>query len=191
MKHATTSREFFENKYRQNADPWNFEDSPYERERYGVTLNALKDRFYSRAFEPGCSVGILTQALAYRCGQVEAIDISPTAVSRAQARCKDLPNVTIQCGSLPEAIPSGRFDLIVFSEIGYYFERRELEEILQRLPETLNPEGVLLAVHWLGTSSDHLLHGDAVHEIIRKNSRLFLDKEARYPHFRLDRMVRI
>jgi SAM-dependent methyltransferase len=190
MRHATTSRDFFENKYRQNADPWKFEDSPYEKERYAVILRALMRHDYSRAFEPGCSVGVLTQALARRCRRLEAIDISPTAVFRAQERCEDLPNVNVQCGSLPEAIPNGRFDLIVFSEIGYYFERRELEKIIQELSEKLIPGGALIAVHWLGTSSDHLLSGDEVHEIIRENDKLSLDKEERYPHFRLDRMVR-
>src|SRR6202034_58356 len=53
MRHATTSRDFFENKYRQNADPWKFEDSPYEKERYAVILRALMRHDYSRAFEPG------------------------------------------------------------------------------------------------------------------------------------------
>jgi SAM-dependent methyltransferase len=120
MRHATTSQDFFENKYRQNADPWKFEDSPYEQARYAVTLRALKGHHYSRVFEPGCSVGVLTQALAGNCDRLEAIDISPTAVFRAQHRCHDLPNVRIRCGSLPEAIPLGKFDLIVFSEIGYY-----------------------------------------------------------------------
>ena len=56
--------------------------------------------------------------------------------------------------------------------------------------ERLVSEGVLLAVHWLGTSTDHLLSGDRMHEIIRDNYQLFLDKEERYPRFGLDRMVR-
>jgi SAM-dependent methyltransferase len=190
MRHATTSQDFFENKYRQNADPWKFEDSPYEQARYAVTLRALKGHHYSRVFEPGCSVGVLTQALAGHCDRLEAIDISPTAVFRAQHRCHDFPNVRIRCGSLPEATPLGKFDLIVFSEIGYYFERRELEKIIQRLSEKLNPGAALIAVHWLGTSADHLLSGDEVHAVIRDNGKLALDNEEHYPHFRLDRMVR-
>lgn len=190
MKHPTTSRDFFENIYRQHADPWQFEDSPYERERYIVILDALTRYPYSRAYEPGCSIGVLTEALAPRCGQLEAIDISPTAVARAKDRCKDLPNVSIRCGSLPEMIPVEQLDLVIFSEIGYYFERRELKKIIQAFSERLVSGGVLLAVHWLGTSTDHLLSGDQVHEIIRGNGQLFLDKEERYPRFRLDRMVR-
>jgi SAM-dependent methyltransferase len=190
MRHEFTSQGFFENKYRQDIDPWNFESSPYEKERYAAILRTLRNHGYSSAFEPGCSIGVLTQALARYCSRLEAVDISPTAVVRAQARCKDLLNVHIQCGSLPEAIPDGEFDLVVFSEIGYYFERRELEKITQELCEKLIPGGTLIAAHWLGTSADHLLSGDQVHESIRENDNLSLDKAERYRNFRLDRMVR-
>lgn len=190
MRHAFTSQGFFESKYRQDADPWNFEKSPCEKERYAAILRALKGDDYSSAFEPGCSIGVLTRALARYCRRLEAVDISPTAVFRARERCKDLPNVHIQWGALPEAIPDREFDLVVFSEIGYYFERPELERITQELCEKLIPGGTLIAAHWLGTSSDHLLSGDQVHESIRENDNLSLDKAERYPKFRLDRMVR-
>jgi SAM-dependent methyltransferase len=190
MSHATTGRDFFEAKYLQNADPWHFEDSAYEQARYAVVLRAIKRRRYTRAFEPGCSIGVLTESLAHQCVRVEAIDISPTAVARARERCKLWPNVHIQCGSLPEAIPGGAFDLIIFSEIGYYFERRELKQIVQQLSEKLLPGGTLLAVHWLGTSLDHLLSGDEVHEVVRENIHLSLEDAERYERFRLDRMVR-
>ena len=191
MRHATTSRDFFDAMYQRNPDPWNFESSPYEKGRYSAILNALEGRHYLRAFEPGCSVGILTQALASYCDWLDAVDISPTAVLRASQRCKHLPNIHIQCGSLPEAIPDCKFDLVVFSEIGYYFEREELRTIIRRLSDGLSCGGVLLAVHWLGTSSDHLLGGDEVHDIIRENDNLYLDSEEHYPLFRLDRMVSI
>jgi predicted TPR repeat methyltransferase len=190
MSHETTTAAFFEGMYQQNADPWNFEGSMYEQERYASILESVDGRRYSRAFEPGCSIGVLTRKLASLCDQLEAIEISPTAASRARQRCKDLPQVHIECGSLPEAIPAGEFDLIVFSEIGYYFEEEELRDIVDRLAENLNPGGYFIAAHWLGTSSDHALSGDGVHRIIRDCDLLLLDDEERHAHFRLDRMVR-
>ncbi len=190
MRHETTTAVFFESMYRQNADPWNFEGSSYEQERYAKILESVDGRRYSRAFEPGCSIGMLTQKLARLCDRLEAIDISPTAVSHARQRCKDLPQVYIERGSLSEAIPAGEFDLIVFSEIGYYFAEEKLQNIVGRLAENLNPGGYFIAAHWLGTSADHVLSGDEVHRSIRDCGLLLLNNERRYPHFRLDRMVR-
>ncbi len=190
MRNETTSAAFFENKYRQNADPWDFEHSRYEQRRYAAILGSLRSRHYSRAFEPGCSIGILTQSLAPLCDHLAAIDISPTAVSRARERCDGVANITIRCGALPQAMPLEKFDLVIFSEIGYYFEKQQLKEIIDRLTESLNIGGILIASHWLGTSPDHLLSGDEVHRIIRESENLSLDEEKRYPGFRLDRMVR-
>lgn len=190
MRNETTTAAFFESMYQQIADPWNFEGSTYEQERYAKILDSVDGRRYSRAFEPGCSIGVLTAKLGCLCDRLEAIEISPTASSSAMQRCKDLPQVHIQCGSLPDAIPSGMFDLIVFSEIGYYFKEKKLHDIVGRLAETLNPRGYFIAAHWLGTSPDHVLSGDAVHQIIRNCDLLLLNDESRYAHFRLDRMVR-
>jgi hypothetical protein len=101
MKNDTTSQRFFEKKYRQNPDPWNFQLSPYETKRYKTMFQFLKGERYRNAFEPGCSIGIFTVRLASLCDRVEAIDISPTAVLQARMRCKDLPNVDVNHGSLP------------------------------------------------------------------------------------------
>ncbi len=176
--------------YRRHVDPWNFEGSSYEQERYVKILESVDGRRYSRAFEPGCSIGVLTRNLAGLCDRLEAREISPTAASNAKERCKDLPQVHLECGSLPEAMPAGEFDLIVFSEIGYYFEEEELRVIVDHLANKLSPGGYFIAVHWLGTSADHLLSGDAVHGVIRECALLSLDDQKRYAHFRLDRMVR-
>jgi len=190
MSHETTSAAFFESMYRQDADPWNFEGSSYEQARYSRILKFVGERRYRRAFEPGCSIGVLTRKLASLCDRLEALEISPTAAANAKQRCKDTPHVHIECGSIPESIPAGTFDLIAISEIGYYFEQTELSAVVGRLAESLDPGGYFIAAHWLGASADHRLSGDAVHQIIRDCDQLILDHEERYAGFRLDRMVR-
>ena len=50
MSESTTSTEFFEQKYRENPDPWDFAASEYERSRYEATIAALGTRRYQRAF---------------------------------------------------------------------------------------------------------------------------------------------
>src|ERR1041385_670032 len=102
----TVSKEFFEDKYRASSDPWNFASSSYERNRYGETMRLLGHRTFNHGFEPGCSIGVLTENLASRCQQLTAIDISPTAVALAKTRCAHCRNVTIVEGSLPRDLPA-------------------------------------------------------------------------------------
>lgn len=191
MNSKTTGRDFFEGKYIQHVDPWAFASSDYEQSRYRSITNAFCNRRYSRAFEPGCSVGVLTAHLASLCNYVYATDISPTAVRRAKDRCKDLPNVEITCEALPAVLPQGNFDLIVFSEIGYYFHEFQLHELGTALMKKLNKQGTLLAVHWLGVSEDHLLSGDRVHEILKTIDGLTPTHSERHANFRLDRWERV
>lgn len=162
-----TLADSFEALYRETPDPWQFATSPYEQRRYDVALAMLPARRYHRAFEPGCSIGELTARLAPRCDALLAMDCSPTAVRTARERCRDLPNVTVAVGELPGAWPASRFDLIVLSEIGYYFDRTDLAALAGRAVDALRPGGTLLALHWRGESEDHVLHGDMVHAIVR------------------------
>jgi SAM-dependent methyltransferase len=190
MTTNTTSQQFFESKYQENRDPWAFASNDYEQNRYSTILHALGCRHYKRAFEPGCSIGILTARLASICKQVHAIDISPTAVRQALQYCEHLSNVSIRCGSLPKDVPAGTFDLVVLSEIGYYFDRQELLKVGSQIAGHLEPSGVLLAVHWLGHSPDHLIDGDAVHEVLGHLDGLTLEYSERHEGFRIDRWVR-
>ena len=157
----------FEAQYREQGDPWDFAHSPYEQRRYRLTVAMLPRHRYRRAFEPGCSVGELTAHLAPRCDAVLAMECSPTAVGRARQRCADLPNVQILEGEVPAAWPDGTFDLVVLSELGYYFAPAELSCLVARSARALEPGGTLVAVHWRGHSPDHVLGGDEVHTVAR------------------------
>ena len=191
MSESTTSAEFFEKKYRENQDPWDFARSEYERSRYDAIITALGMQRYERAFEPGCSVGELTWRLATRCGHLDAMDITSIAIERARHRCSELSNVTFHVGGLPHQIPKGMSDLIVFSEIGYYFDEASLQRLGNALISRIRTSGTLLAAHWLGTSKDHLLSGDRVHEILEELDGLRLEHSERHAGFRLDRWMRI
>jgi SAM-dependent methyltransferase len=186
--HPAVSQAAFEAKYRRYGDPWDFTGSRYERDRYLLTLESLMRNRYRRAFEPACSIGVLTAALAQRCDEVQAMDIAPSAVETARRRCSGLPGVTVSCADLATHRPEGPFDLIVFSELGYYFEPALLSSIAESLARALEAGGELVGVHWLGTSEDHLLHGDAVHAILQEALRPYCEwiKGARHPGFIMD-----
>jgi SAM-dependent methyltransferase len=180
------SKENFEARYRQNQDPWDFATSAYELGRYETTLSALSQTNYGTVYEPGCSVGVLTAALAAMAERVIAIDFAPSAVLRARERCSAWPNVEIHCASAATYVPEPPLDLVVFSELGYYFDAPELARIGHVLSRKLKPLGEFLAVHWLGHSPDHVMHGDQVHETLRRNLPLMWVKGERYPLFRID-----
>jgi SAM-dependent methyltransferase len=177
----------FEEKYQQHGDPWGFSSSPYEPRRYELTVAALPRRRYQRAFEPGCAIGELTFRLAARCTSLLAMDAAPTAVRAARARCATVPGVDVVVGEVPADWPGGHFDLVVLSELGYYFDVPELVALRDRAVGCLERGGTLLAVHWRGHSADHLLHGDEVHGHLAAGAKL-LEHVGRYVEasFRLD-----
>lgn len=157
---------FFEDTYRRAEDPWSFAADPTERARYDRIVAQLGDRTFAAVFEPACSIGVLTERLAARCQALLAIDVAPSAVERAQARCARFPHVTVAVGRLPDHIPLGPLDLVVFSEVGYYFDEPTLGRVIDRLLEPLEPGGLLVACHWTGTSADHVLSGQVVHDVL-------------------------
>jgi SAM-dependent methyltransferase len=183
--------EAFEERYRAAPDPWRFGTSAYERQRYGITIAALTRDRYANAFEPGCSIGELTALLAPRCDRLLATDVSPTAVERARRRCAEHSNVRVECGDVRTVTFEAPIELIVLSELAYYFEAEQLEVISRRLAGALDIGGTFLAVHWLGESADHILHGDEAHEILSRSLSLRHVTAGRYPGFRLDMWMRV
>jgi SAM-dependent methyltransferase len=158
-------REYFERLYRDTPDPWGFETRWYEQRKYGLTLAALPERRYRSAFEPGCSIGVLSELLAARCDTLLATDIVPAALQQAAARLRGLPHVRVERRAVPEDWPAQRFDLIVLSELAYYFETPALELLVERAVASLDPGGVVEAVHWR-RQTDYALPGEAAHAVI-------------------------
>lgn len=184
-----TSAAFFEAKYRQAEDPWHFATSDYELGRYRAIVRALEHRRYRAAYEPGCSIGVLTEQLAPLCGRVDAFDFSPTAVAQARRRCEGLTHVHIECGSFESLRPRQDCDLLVLSEIGYYQAADKWACLMRSLLAALSSGATVLASHWLGESTDHVLNGDQVHDILYDQLRLRLEHAERHQGFRLDRWV--
>src|ERR1700761_1548019 len=147
MNKNTTSPAFFDAIYERNPDPWSFASSSYELGRYDCILRALPQRRYKRAFEPGCSIGVLTERLASICDEVEAMEISCIAVDRARQRCSTQTNVHVVCASMLDQMPLGEFDLVVFSEIGYYFVASQLASLIDDLITQISRGGTFLAAH--------------------------------------------
>jgi predicted TPR repeat methyltransferase len=156
---------YFAQIYRTNLDPWNFETSLYEREKYLASLAALPSKRYRRAFEIGGSIGVLKRMLADRCDRLLSIDVSSAAQRRAQMRCADQPQVEFQIMQFPQETPGRTFDLIVLSEVGYYLSARDLLIARDWIVRALRPGGHLLLVHWTPWVEEYPLTGDEVHDL--------------------------
>jgi SAM-dependent methyltransferase len=161
----------FAERYAAVADPWDLEGRWYETRKHRLTVAALPRRRYRRAFEPGCSIGLLTALLAERCDEVLATDVSAAAVAATRARCRvAAPGVHAVTGGVPEDWPEGIFDLVVLSEIGYYLDADALGCTLDLVAGSLEPGGHLVAVHFRPAADEHLQDGDAVHAQLRRRA---------------------
>ena len=74
---------YFEALYGTNPDPWKFETSEYEANKYANTIAVLPKQQYHSALEIGGSIGVLTEKLAYRCDSLLSVDVSKLAQDQA------------------------------------------------------------------------------------------------------------
>ena len=160
---------YFDRMYAGAEDPWQLSSRWYEQRKYAITLALLPKAPYTHAFEPGCSIGTLTAQLALRCDHVTAVDVAEAAVRTADARLRDhgcRDRVTLSRASLDDPWPTGPFDLLVLSEVGYYLSADALAAVLRRECPRLPPGATVIAAHWRHPVVDYPLTGDAAHAVV-------------------------
>jgi SAM-dependent methyltransferase len=163
---------YFDAMYAAAADPWSLRTRWYEERKYAISAAMLPRRRYGDAFEPGCSVGVLTGMLAGRCDRLLSCDIAPAAAKAAAEHTANLPNVTVEHRAIPRDWPPGQFDLIVLSEFLYYYAGADLDDVLDLAVAALRPSGTLLAVHWRHPVAEYPRSGDEVHAALGERAGL-------------------
>lgn len=166
---------YFEDLYRRSADPWQFADRWYEKRKYAITMAMLPSQRYRHVFEPGCSVGVLTEALASRCEQVTATDVADRALEAVHHRLVGAgtrDRVTLLKLSLDEPWPPGPFDLVMLSEICYYLDPARLRNVLDTEVPRLAVGTHIVGAHWRHRVSDYPITGDRANEIISDTTGL-------------------
>lgn len=166
-----TPRSYFEELYGRDDDPWGFATSFYETRKYAVTVACLPEDHYQSAFEPGCSIGVLTERLAGRCDTLLAVDLMEGVVGSARSRTARWAGVTVERRTLPDEWPDGPFDLLVLSELCYYFDEPVLRGMLATATRSLRPGATVVAVHWRGPT-DYPLTGDQAHRVLAETAGL-------------------
>ncbi len=187
-RHSSLSGAYFEAVYRKSEDPWQFETSPYESKKYAATVAALPETHYPRALEIGCSIGVLTAQLAPYCGQLIAVDTSAVALQRARQRLEANRGVVFRQLSIPQDFPEGHFDLVVLSEVGYYWGYADLALAVAKIRAALLGGGTLVLVHYTPYVPDYPLTGDEVHEAFAESLTrdFYRVRSERAERYRLD-----
>ncbi|MEU1535365.1 SAM-dependent methyltransferase [Streptomyces fagopyri] len=158
-----TPASYFDRQYADAADPWHLAERWYDRRKYNLTVAALPHPHYLSAFEPGCSVGVLTGLLAARCDRLLSTDRVPSAVEATQ-RTADADHVTVRQMTVPEQWPEESFDLVVLSELLYYFNSATRTQLLNQSVKSLEEGGHLVTVHWNHPVAEHTCTGRDIAE---------------------------
>jgi len=149
----------FEALYAADEDPWDVRTTWYEKRKRAILLASLGQARYRSAFEPGCGNGEMSAALAPRCGRLLACDGAASAVAAARRRLHGAAPqaVRIEQRSLPAQWPADeRFDLVVISELAYYFDAAALHDLLARTHAMLDAGGELVMCHYLHDFDDRM-----------------------------------
>lgn len=163
--HPAESREYFTELYAGAHDPWSFRSSWYEQRKRSVVLAALPRQRFRRTFEPGCALGDLSLLLTDRSDCLVATEWAEQPLRVAQRRLALSDGVQVRHGRIPEDWPSGRFDLIVLSELAYYIA--DLPLLARRILDSLDEDGVVVLVHWRRIAPDHPHTAETVHLTLR------------------------
>jgi SAM-dependent methyltransferase len=156
---------YFDRIYEASVDPWRLGERWYEQRKYAITMAVLPRPRYRHAFEPGCSVGVLTAMLAARCAHVTATDVAQGALDAARGRVT-ADNVTLLRRSLDEPWPATDFDLVMLSEVGYYLHASTLRELLDREVPRLTGPATVVAAHWRHAVDEYPMSGDQTNAVI-------------------------
>ena len=141
------SKETFDKLF-QKEDPWNL-SSGVEKLRYKITaVNIFKfcNSLNKNILELGCAEGIFTEYLSNEGYTISAVDISETAINRAEK--KNLNNVTYHCSDMIDFARNNdlkNFGIILIMESLYYLDANSRKILLSVLSDKVNMDTLIIA----------------------------------------------
>jgi hypothetical protein len=173
----------FDELFQDNDDPWCFRTRWYEARKRALTLACLPKPRFVHGYEPGCANGELSAELATRCDRLLVSDGCQRAVELARTRLAAHPHAEAAHAQLPGDWPSGVFDLIVVSELGYFLGEEGVDALAEHALASLQPGGTVVACHWRRPIEGCALSGDAVHARLAQRLGLQVLTEVREADF--------
>jgi LmbE family N-acetylglucosaminyl deacetylase len=188
---STVPTEHFDALYARSDDPWGYVERPYERNRFAETLRALPKPRYSNACEIGCSIGVLTGQLAARCDTILGVDCSEAALETARRHLSGISNSIVARMRVPDELPDGQFDLLVLSEVLYFFSVADLAKIRDWTFQHLTVGGDCILVNYLG-DTESPFSGNEAAEAFTELSKMYLKPVSTnlFDGYRIDVLVR-
>lgn len=184
---ASLDADYFDGIFASDDDPWQLASSRYEAAKFSRTIAAIDDRRYASGLEVGCAHGVLTERLAPLCDDLLAIDISRRAIELAERRAGARKGLRFARMAFPGETPAGRFDLVVLSEVAYYWNDADIAHAARWLVGGMIPDGRLIAVHWTG-ETDYPQTGDRATETLWRGlaADFTVERARRAAKYRLD-----
>jgi SAM-dependent methyltransferase len=189
MSQRSRDAAYFEAMYAADPDPWRFRTSAYEAAKYSATVGAIADRRYRSALEVGCSIGVLSQAIAPLCDAFLGLDIAEAPLVEARARSLALPQARFARMAVPGDWPEGGFDLILLSEVLYFLSNEDIAATAAHVRRSLLPGGRVLLVNWIG-EPEPPQPGDRAAEAFLAAAELALERAERADQYRLELLFR-
>jgi 2-polyprenyl-3-methyl-5-hydroxy-6-metoxy-1,4-benzoquinol methylase len=138
----------FDSIFSVREDPWESTTSPSERERFAVTFSVLDASGIPRfgtAVELGCAEGIFTERLAPRCSDLQALDYSEVALSRARERLAGHPRITFRRWDMRREPLTGSYDLVVaMGVLTSLYRPGDVRRVSAQVVHAVKPGGFLL-----------------------------------------------
>lgn len=170
--------------YSASPDPWDVRTSPYERGKRDAARALLGDARFDHALEAGCGEGCLAGDLLANGQARRATGIDQAAEIVERARKTAPQGLRLVQGRLPDDLPEGPYDLVIFSELLYYLPEKELERLAGLTRMQMVPGAAMLIVSYLGDTETPLdapagadffiaLFGPELQPIARRNAERF------------------
>lgn len=175
----------FDRLFAANADPWDIDNSIYERGKRDAVLTSLGDGRFTRLLEIGCAGGALTERLAERTDSIVAVDVSKRAIDLSRKRLRGFDNVEFVVGEVPDFWPEGQFDAVIFSEVLYFLSSEEIRSVSRMARKSLSEGGLCLLVNWTGPN-DLPVDGDTAVALFLDAAPWHVGRARREECYRLD-----
>jgi 2-polyprenyl-6-hydroxyphenyl methylase/3-demethylubiquinone-9 3-methyltransferase len=124
---------------------WDYLKNNEEVARYGVIISLISHYFGNEVsiLDLGCGTGIICEKLDQKYSYYTGVDLSDEAIKQASEKSNKKTEFLAE--DLLKYIPTRKYDIVVFNESLYYFEKPL--ELLKKFSDFLN-NGMIIISMW-------------------------------------------